>query len=150
MKDQITKEEKATKINPIEHRGEWLRLKVKESGLPINELGKSMGVHRLTIYRWFATPELSMAKIREACEIMGVDMYAYFPEAFSAKGLVDVLNENENKDVVTKYQRLLEKYTSLMEELLTVRSESEALKEKLKKMSAGTKTGQSATEKQQK
>lgn len=120
------------KKNVIDHRGEWLRNKVKEMEWPIGPLAKDLGVHRLTLYRWFDTKDLQLSKIREVCEVIKVDMYAFFPEALSTKNIHDVVNSAENKEVFEKYHSLLERYQVVMDELLHMRAENEQLKTKLK------------------
>ena len=96
--------------------GRLLERVIRKKGLNISELARAIGVHRRSLYNWFAEPELKVEILEKISEAIGHDFSAEFPTTFIKKP------EPANPDQVikddefwkNKYIDLLERYSDLL------------------------------------
>jgi transcriptional regulator with XRE-family HTH domain len=95
------------------NKGEFIKDKLKESGLSISNLAEKLKISRPTIYRWFEDPNLSNDKMIAISEVINYDIGIDFP-TMKKKDRKDNFENNDYR-LLEKYNNLLEKHNELLQ-----------------------------------
>ena len=112
----------------MKHRGEIIEKVVRESGIPISYLAKSLKKSRQFVYNIFSNPNVPVDIIVLIGKITHHDFSQEFkdlivaPKKYKVVSSAETLNEDDqNQDADhwrTKYLEVLEKYNQLLQEIV--------------------------------
>ena len=108
----------------MQHRGELLKKAIKESGMPVTKIHKSLNKSRRWLYNQYENSDVMLDVLIKVGKIIHYDFSADVtelratnaPSSFQDSGELPYPSENAAfwKD---KYLRLLEEYTELLKKL---------------------------------
>jgi len=112
----------------MKHRGEIIEKVVRESGIPISIIAKSLKKSRQFVYNIFGNPNVPVDIIVSIGKITHHDFSQEFkdlivaPKKYKVVPSTETLNEDDqNNDANhwrTKYLEVLEKYNQLLQEIV--------------------------------
>lgn len=107
----------------MQHRGQIVEKRVRESGFSIKHIASQLNIIRQTLYNWFELHDLDPHKILRVGKAIGHDFTKDFPALFDPNLLAEEpinaysKNESECRDELTslwkKYGMQMEKYINL-------------------------------------
>lgn len=98
------------------HKGEFIKQKIKGSGISIQSVSEKINISRPTLYRWFTEPDLGNNQMIKLAQAINYNIFEDFPKM----KMEDVEESTDFTDSIykSKYFNLLEKYSSLQEEMV--------------------------------
>lgn len=111
----------------MQDRGEIVKKAIRKQGFKVNKIAELLGRSRRSMYDVFNKPDVSLDLIIELEKIIHYDFSAEIKELKKYRNANEVSNasddeHNYHKDYYkNKYYELLEKYNTLMEELVVLR-----------------------------
>ncbi len=117
--------------NDTIHRGEFLKNKIKESGVSYIDIVNGTSIGRTTLFNHLKNPNLPIEKMLVVTNFLGVDISNVFKIAKDLNDIKKVekeIKQNLKTTIGEKYVSLLERYSELQSQLFEVKEELNAYK----------------------